>query len=97
MKTKASTADLVAGIRNDVIEARYYFAVYRIYMLKETREKYSSVFAFHGVFIACDLRVHFAAMMVTLGRIFDGNTKYIGIPKLFRSRSAVQTGREAEI
>jgi hypothetical protein len=76
---------LIAGIRNDAIEARYYFEVYRTYMLQENREKYSEILLVYGNFFACDLRAHFAAMMVTLGRIFDNNTKCIGIPLLLQA------------
>lgn len=85
MGSKLSTAELIAGIRNDVIEARYFFEVYSTYRLKETREKYSSVFVFHGDFIASDQRANFAAMMVTLGRIFDRNPKNLGIPALLKA------------
>lgn len=85
MKDKSATTELIAGIRNDVIEARHYFEVYRTYMLRENRLKYSEVLLVYGHFFACDLRAHFAATMVTLGRIFDKNTKYIGIPTLLQT------------
>src|SRR5262249_12125395 len=70
---KLPTTELIEGIRNDVIEARHFFDVYRVYKLKDTREKYPDAFRSFEPFIACDLRAHFAAMMVALGRIFDQN------------------------
>jgi len=82
---KPSTADLIKGIRHDLIEARNCFSVYRAYKLKETREKYSDAFRTFKPFLSCDLRAHFAAMMVTLGRIFDREPKYIGIAALLKA------------
>jgi hypothetical protein len=84
LKDKLSTPDFILGIRDDVIEARHYFEVYRTYMLKENREKYSEILLVFGQFFACDLRAHFAATMVTLGRVFDQNPRSFGIPALLQ-------------
>jgi len=82
MKDRLSTAELILGIRSDVIEARHYLEVYTTYMLRENRQKYKEILLVYCDFFACDLRAHFVAMTVTLGRVFDTNTKYIGIPAL---------------
>lgn len=85
MKDKPAVTELIAGIRSDVIEARHHFEVYKTYMLQDNQLKYSEVLLVYGHFFACDLRAHFAATMVTLGRVFDKKTKYIGIPTLLQS------------
>ena len=78
MKQTRQIAELITGIRD------IHFEVYKTYMLQETRQKYSEVLLVYRNFFSCDLRAHFAAMMVTLGRIFDKNTKYVGIPGLLQ-------------
>ena len=48
---------------------------YRTYKLKDTREKYHELFLTYGHFFACGIRAHFAAMVVSLGRVFDTDPK----------------------
>lgn len=87
MRANISVKDLITGIRHDIVAARNHFEVYRIYMLKETRDKYHEVLRVSGYagFFPFDLAAHFAAMIVTLGRIFDSNPKCIGIPALLEA------------
>jgi hypothetical protein len=85
VRAKITTPDLLTQVRNDLIEARHHFEVYRTYKHKRTRTKYKDLFLVYGDFFACGLRGHFAAMIVSLGRVFDTNPKNIGISALLKA------------
>jgi AbiU2 len=85
LRRKTSTTDLLTEVRNDLIEARHHFEVYRTYMHKRTRQKYRELFLVYRDFFMCGLRGHFAAMVVALGHVFDGDPKNISIASILKA------------
>jgi hypothetical protein len=85
MRRKIDTVELLMEVRNDLIEARHHFEVYRTYMHKRTLDKYGELFLVFRDFLNCDRRAHFAAMVVGLGRVFDANPRNISIAAVLRA------------
>jgi hypothetical protein len=84
MKRALSAAELLEGIRNDVLDARLNFDVYRIYKHTDTRRKYWSVRLSYEAFFATSLRAHFVAMVAALGRLFDADPKSVSLETLLK-------------
>lgn len=97
MKRKISTPDLLTEVRNDVIEARHHFEVYRTYMHKRTQGKYRELFVVYGDFFACGRRGHFAAMIVALGRVFDTNPSNISIAAVLKAAPDLEKVEETKL
>jgi hypothetical protein len=100
MRRKITTVDLLIEVRNDVIEARHHFEVYRTYMHKRTRDRYDELFLVYRDFFDCGRRAHFAAMTVSLGRVFDADSRNIGIVAVLKTApdlAEVEKGKLARV
>jgi HEPN superfamily AbiU2-like protein len=97
LRRKITTPDLLTEVRNDLIEARHHFEVYRTYMHKRTQKKYRELFLVYRDFFMCGLRGHFAAMVVALGRVFDSDPKNIGIAGLLQTAPDLEKVEEKKL
>jgi hypothetical protein len=80
-----SPRKLLEGIRMDVLDARFNFALYQIYASPESRQKYSSLIQMYDSFFSASERAHFVTMLTALGRVFDTDSRNISIYKLLKT------------
>jgi hypothetical protein len=92
-----STRDLLDGIRNDLLQARLNFDIYRVCKQEDSRKRYWPVMITYENFFSTSLRAHFDATVAALGRVFDNDPRNVSIETLLKTAPSFQKIASGEL